>query len=323
MVRTLTAGVAILLLSVFTTSAASAEEGAITGNVPSAGIGLVMWGGGDPILVPGAAARGGCDLTAFFLSQDGALRSWVVGAPSFVNADFSARVGASISPNTPIILVCSGKPATSPTAAPTSTPAATATPSAGGAQVTRARFDIFAAMAPLNDVEYQIVLSLTPGIPAPAPGDEAAIQVEFCFGTATTVGDCVPVDVELGRQRFRDTLPARRSDSLFLRMRVCGGGSCSAPAHVGIIAVEPTGAFYVVVSTSNDVSLIELYSLRSEAERITVTTSDRQSVNGVCSGIGLCSRVSLRTPVEVIYAQATIAPAGGTLRNLTFRIKPD
>ena len=72
----------------------------ISGSLPSRGFALALWGGG-PVSQAGADPRIG----AIFVSVDGSLRGFVVGAPAFVNAGFLATVGEEIPAGTPVVVV--------------------------------------------------------------------------------------------------------------------------------------------------------------------------------------------------------------------------
>lgn len=106
-----------LLLAVLLgrTSSPAEAEGEITGAVPASGVGIVLWGGGPPSVVPSSAAAKGCTLQSFWVSNAGRLDGYVAGAPAFVNEAFVARFpGGVIPPQTPLVLVCTASAAPAP-----------------------------------------------------------------------------------------------------------------------------------------------------------------------------------------------------------------
>jgi hypothetical protein len=120
--------VAALLATVaFATSTAEAAPpaDAIRGDVPTAGVGLgLLTSELTPEDVVASLAMRGCSARTIGAVQSGALRTYVAGAPAFVNAAFPVSLGA----NSPVLYVCDSTRPTTPVSAPTSS--ATSTPTA-------------------------------------------------------------------------------------------------------------------------------------------------------------------------------------------------
>ncbi len=72
----------------------------ISGTLPSRGFSLALWGGG-PVTQAASDPR----IASIFVSQDGALVGYVVGAPAFVNAAFLSQVGTDLAAGTPVVVV--------------------------------------------------------------------------------------------------------------------------------------------------------------------------------------------------------------------------
>lgn len=129
----LTALSAIVLafgISARTTEAAPSGD-AIRGDVPVSGVALgLLTVDLPPADVVTSLAIRGCNARTLGVVRDGALRTYVAGAPSFVNEGFPS----SLTAGTPIIYVCDGTPpvipATVPSPTPSPSPTASATPRA-------------------------------------------------------------------------------------------------------------------------------------------------------------------------------------------------
>ena len=122
---------ALLATVVFTTSTAEAAPpaDAIRGDVPTVGVGLgLITSELTPEDVVASLAMRGCSARTIGAVQSGALRTYVAGAPAFVNAAFPGSLAA----NSPVLYVCDGTRPTTPVSATTLTPTATpgATPAA-------------------------------------------------------------------------------------------------------------------------------------------------------------------------------------------------
>jgi uncharacterized protein YkwD len=88
--------------------AAAETAGQIEGSIPaSGGFAIVVWTGGGPESLIGAAAARGCPAAAAWIAVDGALVGYIHGAPEFVNAEFRGRFPDSpTSRGTALVLVC-------------------------------------------------------------------------------------------------------------------------------------------------------------------------------------------------------------------------
>jgi len=81
--------------------------GSLTGDVPSrGGVGLVQWSGGSVEALRAATADAGCDLKGIWITVSGRMIGYVLDAPAFVNAGWSAVAGAGIPTDTPLMIVC-------------------------------------------------------------------------------------------------------------------------------------------------------------------------------------------------------------------------
>lgn len=96
---------AVLILSIFAAQSVSAQ-GTLTGDIPpDGGVVPVEWSGGSIDALRAAAEDAGCDLSAVLLDVGGTSLTYVVGAPGFVNAEWSTQVGPEIEA-TPLFIVC-------------------------------------------------------------------------------------------------------------------------------------------------------------------------------------------------------------------------
>lgn len=103
--RVLLAFLAALILAAFAAPPASAQ-GTLTGDIPPAGgVVPVQWSGGSIDALRAAAEAAGCDLSAVLLPIGGSSVVYAVGAPAFVNAEWSTQVGPAIEA-TPLSIVC-------------------------------------------------------------------------------------------------------------------------------------------------------------------------------------------------------------------------
>jgi hypothetical protein len=67
----------------------------VTGTLPAQGTALALWTGG-----PLSDAAGDPRIASIWITHDGALRGYTVGAPAFVNL-----VGGELAANTPVIVI--------------------------------------------------------------------------------------------------------------------------------------------------------------------------------------------------------------------------
>jgi len=96
---------AVLIHSIFAAQSVSAQ-GTLTGDIPpDGGVVPVQWSGGSIDALRAAAEDAGCDLSAVLLDVGGTSRTYVVGAPGFVNTAWTAQVGPEIEA-TPLSVVC-------------------------------------------------------------------------------------------------------------------------------------------------------------------------------------------------------------------------
>ncbi|MDA0269773.1 MAG: M57 family metalloprotease [Chloroflexi bacterium] len=72
----------------------------IVGVLPSQGLALALWSGG-----PLSAAASDPRIASIWITSNGALRGYTVGAPAFVNASFVTLVGGELAANTPMIVI--------------------------------------------------------------------------------------------------------------------------------------------------------------------------------------------------------------------------
>ena len=103
-------GIIALVLAVLvplSTPHVSAGEGSLTGDIPAGGgVGLVVFTGGTMDDLDAAAAREGCALTSAFVPKRHGFAGYIVGAPAFVNHDFTTMFPAGVRAGTPLIVVC-------------------------------------------------------------------------------------------------------------------------------------------------------------------------------------------------------------------------
>lgn len=99
---------AVAFVSLQQASVSAQAAGEISGNLPqNGGFAIVVWGGGTPDALVGAATAGGCAPASVWITASGQFVPYIVGAPEFVNADFVGRYEGGSMPNgTPVIIVC-------------------------------------------------------------------------------------------------------------------------------------------------------------------------------------------------------------------------
>ncbi len=80
----------------------------LTGWIPEAGWGLVLWGGGTVHGIANAAAVRGCGLKSVWANKTGGgYVSYIFGAPAFVNAEWRQQFpGGRIAAGTPLMIQC-------------------------------------------------------------------------------------------------------------------------------------------------------------------------------------------------------------------------
>jgi hypothetical protein len=97
-----------LVLLVVTASSAVAD-GMLTGDIPGndvpGGVALVGWSGGPVDELVAAAEDVACRVRSVWVTTDGRFVGHVVGAPDFVNGEWSSVVGAEIEAR-PLLIVC-------------------------------------------------------------------------------------------------------------------------------------------------------------------------------------------------------------------------
>jgi len=70
------------------------------------GLALSSWGGGGVDQMITAAALEGCDLQSFWVTADGVLVGYLVGAPDFVNGPINAIYPSGLPPRIPLLVDC-------------------------------------------------------------------------------------------------------------------------------------------------------------------------------------------------------------------------
>lgn len=186
-----------LLATGFVMSSRSAEaDNEFVGDIPTSGVGLGVWSGGDVANVGPAVASAGCTLASTWATVDGALVPYISGAPDIVNADFlDTFEGSTIPPNTALIIVCAeeaaGEPpegSAPPTALPTP-PASAVTFGDGvhvvGTDVPPGRY----RTTTIGNLCYWVRLSGFGGTL------DELIANDLAFGGASAVVDIVPGDI--------------------------------------------------------------------------------------------------------------------------------
>ncbi len=97
---------------------AHAAPGEIQGTIPpSGGIAPVVWGGGTVEQLVTAADAKGCATTSAWVFVNGSAIGYVVGAPSFVTAAFTAQYPGDIPDGTILLLRCASPSTAGPAAA--------------------------------------------------------------------------------------------------------------------------------------------------------------------------------------------------------------
>jgi len=98
---------ALLLVSLGSPAEAQTPQGqALHGDVPSSGLGLVVWEGGTVDALANATAVDGCTLRSGWIIQNGAFLGYLVNAPEAVNHAFLEAFPGGALPSGPVILVC-------------------------------------------------------------------------------------------------------------------------------------------------------------------------------------------------------------------------
>jgi predicted secreted protein len=88
-------------------SIAAAEEGDLSGALPTdGGMALVGWGGGNAQTLAAAALDGGCRAESVWAADGGSFVGLVYGAPAFVNDTFLDRFPAELISARPLLLFC-------------------------------------------------------------------------------------------------------------------------------------------------------------------------------------------------------------------------
>lgn len=85
--------------------------GSLIGDVPTrGGVGLVRWSGGPVDALRAAASSRGCDASGIWITVDGRFVGYVVDAPAFVNAAWTALIGTDVPADQPLVMVCTAPP---------------------------------------------------------------------------------------------------------------------------------------------------------------------------------------------------------------------
>ncbi len=232
-----------LVLATFTLTASrstvGAAQGEITGTVPAAGLGIVLWGGGPPSAVPAAVALKGCALQSFWVSLDGRLDGYVSGAPGFVNDAFATRFpGGSMPAQTALILVCGGVVAPAPPAA------APSVRRLSGVQFGNQRWS--GEVLITGDVVVIGDLTIDPGT-----------TVRFVVGDDQAIGNEVAADGTNDADPTRLLSYARGHADLAVLGKLMASGSASAPIAFTSSADRPALADWQGVSFTGDGSILE------------------------------------------------------------------
>lgn len=231
--------VLIAIIGGVATRSRAQAEGEITGAVPAAGVGIVLWGGGPPSAVTPAVAAKGCALQSFWVSGNGRLEGYVAGAPGFVNDAFVARFpGGTIPPQTPLVLVCTA-------GAVTASPASSApVRRLSGFQIGNQRWsgDILIT----GDVVIVGDLAVDPGV-----------TVRFAVGDDQALGNEVAADGFNDADPTRLASYARTHSDLAVLGRLTARGSAGAPITFTSAAGRPALADWQGVSFSGDGSVLE------------------------------------------------------------------
>ncbi|MDA0351721.1 MAG: serine protease [Chloroflexi bacterium] len=88
------------------TAAAGAVSPTFSGTLPTDGIALAVWGGGQIDEVLAAGHLVGCEVSSFWVSESGAMIGYLAGAPAFVNAQVISLYPQQIPPQTPMLVNC-------------------------------------------------------------------------------------------------------------------------------------------------------------------------------------------------------------------------
>jgi hypothetical protein len=101
----LAAALGLLIAGASTASA----DGTLTGDIPGhdvpGGVAIVQWTGGPIEELQAAADLAECRLRSAWITSEGAFVGYVVGAPEFVNDEWTATVGATVDART-LLIVC-------------------------------------------------------------------------------------------------------------------------------------------------------------------------------------------------------------------------
>jgi len=88
------------------TAAAGAVSPTFGGTLPTDGIALAVWGGGQIDEVLAAGHLVGCEVSSFWVSESGNMIGYLAGAPAFVNAQVISLYPQQIPPQTPMLVNC-------------------------------------------------------------------------------------------------------------------------------------------------------------------------------------------------------------------------
>jgi hypothetical protein len=184
------AAVAILLaalaISALVLASRAEAEDEFVGNIPTSGVGLGIWSGGDVTHVASSVAGAGCTLQSVWTASSGQFLPFIPGAPAVANAAFLAAFGGPLIPaNTALIIVCAAEAGPEP---PPSPPSTTVTFGDGthavGSEIPPGRY----RAKGIGPTCYWARLSGFGGTL------EEILANDLAFGTATEVADIAPGD---------------------------------------------------------------------------------------------------------------------------------
>lgn len=233
-------GLAVAVLTLAAAPTPAAAEGDITGTVPAAGLGIVLWGGGPPSAVSGAVATKGCALQSFWVSIGGSLDGYVSGAPGFVNDAFAAQFpGGAMPPQTALVLVCA---AASTTPAPP--PSTASVRRLSGIQFGTQRWS--GEILVTGDVAVIGDLTIDPDT-----------TVRFAAGDDQALGNEVAPDGTNDADPTRLLTYGRSHGDLAVLGKLMASGSTTAPITFTSAADRPALADWQGVSFTGDGSILE------------------------------------------------------------------
>jgi len=86
-------------------------DGEFRGDIPTSGVGLGVWSGGDVAGIAASVADAGCSLASVWTAVGGDFAVFIPGAPDAANAAFIAAFGGpNVPAGTALAIVCTGRP---------------------------------------------------------------------------------------------------------------------------------------------------------------------------------------------------------------------